>query len=316
MMRACNRRAFLKRSVMLTAGVPALGQLFTCSLMTGTQEKQGTGNSEMTNRRGSDHPFFKAGAKRPEVIAHRGGMGQWPGETLYAFEQATKAGADVLEMDIHAARDGELVLMHNDTIDETTNGTGSVRNFSLAELKRLDAGYRWTQDAGKTYPFRGQGVTVAALKEVFEKFPQMRMNIEIKQSQPSLIPAFCKMIRDYRMAEKVLVASFSDSVIREFRRQCPEVATSAAASEVSDFISKDGASAGGSGKPEPDALQVPYRVITKKFLDRAHQFNLQVHAWTVNDAGEMKRMIDLGVDGIITDFPGPLLTLLGRTRPA
>ena len=103
-------------------------------------------------RKGLDHPFFAAAKNHPEVIAHRGGAGEWPAETKFACEQAVKVGVDVLELDVHLTKDRHLVLMHNETVDATTNGHGLIRNFTLARLKKLDAGYRWTADGGKTFP--------------------------------------------------------------------------------------------------------------------------------------------------------------------
>lgn len=252
--------------------------------------------------------------------AHRGGAGQWPGETLYAYEQAAKLGVDVLEMDVHSTSDGELVLMHNSTVDETTDGTGPIRRFTLRELKKLDVGYRWTSDGGRSFRYRGKGIMVATLKEVFEAFPQARMNIEIKQSQPSLIEPFCKMIHDHGMANKVLVASFWDGVMKEFRRQCPGVATSASTPELLQYVVRNNALVGDSYRPNTDALQVkdkvPLSKLDREFVEKAHRRNLVVHAWTVNNIDAMERLVADGVDGIITDYPGLLLALLGRISAA
>jgi glycerophosphoryl diester phosphodiesterase len=341
-MESYNRRTFLKHSAMLTA-TAAASRLFlsegqeyvrattrepatSLPFMNQTQIPlvPSTGIPNAADRKGADHPFFTQAKNHPEVIAHRGGNGQWPGETLYAYEQAMKIGVDILEMDIHTTSDGEIVLMHNSTVNETTNGTGPINNFTLAKLRELNAGYRWSADGGNSFPYRDLALTVPTLKEVFAAFPQMRMNIEIKQSQPSMIAPFCKMLREHKMTDKVLVASFWDGVLKEFRRQCPEVATSASTKELLTFIARNNSLTGGSYKPEADAIQVKekvvnYPVVTKKFVDRVHaRFNkLPVHAWTVNDLNGMNSMIASGVDGIITDYPGPLLALLGRTpRPA
>ena len=336
-MRVFDRRAFVKRAAMLSAAVaagkafplPAAGRtrLHAPEELAGGSAGDGLPGGELVGvapqgaRRGAEHPFFAGVKNRPEVIAHRGGAGQWPGETLHAYERALKLGVDVIELDIHRTSDGELVLMHNSTVDETTDGTGPVRRFTLKELKRLDAGYRWSSDGGKSFPFRGKGITVATLKEVFEAFPRARMNIEIKQSEPSLIEPFCKLIRDHGLTEKVLVASFRDGVMKEFRRRCPEVATSASTPELLEYISKNNPVTGGSYRPNSDALQVKdrvlaLRVVTKRFIERAHGRNLQVHAWTVNDLDGMRRLVADGVDGIITDYPGPLLALLDRVAAA
>jgi glycerophosphoryl diester phosphodiesterase len=261
-------------------------------------------------------PFFRQAKFHPEVIAHRGGAGQWPGETLFAFERAGAAGADVLEMDVRATSDGQLVLIHNAAVDETTDGTGSVGSMTLAEVKRLDAGFRWTED-GVSFPFRGKGITVPTLAEVFEAFPHARMNIEIKQESPSVVPQLCELIRQFGAVERVLVASFWGSVLGEFRRACPGVATSASTPESLKFYALNVVLKGNKYRPEAEALQVGSRikffpVITSGLVAAAHRQNLPLHAWTVNDPDEMRRMIAVGVDGIITDYPTRLLELLGR----
>jgi glycerophosphoryl diester phosphodiesterase len=271
----------------------------------------------MTSQPHVTRPFFQQAKFHPEVIAHRGGAGQWPGETIYAFEQARQLGVDVLEMDVHATADGELVLMHNKAVNDTTEGDRRVTDMTLAEIKKLDAGYRWTAD-GQTYPFRGQGLTVPTLREVFEQFGEMRLNIEIKQKHPSLIAPFVELIREFGMTDKILVASFWSSALDEFRRACPDVATSASTPEAIKFFLLNEVLGSDADRPETDAIQADseiskVHIITKKFIERAHHLNLQVHGWTVNEPQEMERLIALGVDGIITDYPGPLLSLLGRS---
>jgi glycerophosphoryl diester phosphodiesterase len=262
-------------------------------------------------------PFFEASRNKPEVIAHRGGGGQWPGETIFAFEQALKIGADVIEMDVRSTADDALVLIHNATLEETTNGQGDVHDHSLEQLKKLDAGFKWTDDGGKTFPFRGKNITVPTLEEVFSAFPGARMNIEIKQTEPSIVAPLARMIRDHGMTDRVLIAAFSDSALGEFRRICPEVATSASRSELIKFVAIDGLFHGHKDIPDTDAIQVLSKfsvvpVITERLVRTAHGLDLPIHAWTVNRAEEMQRMISLGLDGIITDLPGPLLRLLGR----
>ncbi|NTU57126.1 MAG: glycerophosphodiester phosphodiesterase, partial [Anaerolineales bacterium] len=177
------------------------------------------------------HPYY-AGVTAPQVIAHQGGDGVWPGDTLFAFERAVEIGADVLEMDAHITKDGHIILMHDETVDDTTDGTGLIEEMTLDELKQLDAAYDWSKDDGQTYPYRGQGIQVTALAEVFEKFPQMRYAIEIKKSGIPVEQPLCDLIRQYNMQDKVLIASFHDEVMQNFRATCPEVATSASRGEV------------------------------------------------------------------------------------
>ncbi len=264
-----------------------------------------------------EHPFFTQFQQRPLVMAHRGGKGLWPENTLYAFERAVEMGVDVLEMDIHSSADGVLVVMHDDTVDRTTDGSGPVNSLTLEELKALDAGHRWSADDGQTFPYRGQGITVPTVEEVFAAFPSMPMNIEIKQAEPSLAAPFCRLIRDFGMTDKVLVASFDQEAIEEFRGECLEVATSAGENEVVALFVLGKVFLDAVYSPAAHAVQVPeYRsglhVLTPRFVDAAHRRNLDVHAWTINEASDMQRMVDLGVDGIITDYPDRLMDLLGR----
>ncbi len=267
-----------------------------------------------------EHKYFQMDGGRPLVIAHRGGAGLWPENTLYGFERAAALGVDVIETDVHVTKDGELVIFHDDTVDRTTDGAGRVGSLTLAELKRLDAAYRFSPDGGRSFPLRGSGVTAPTLREVFNALPQMRFNIEPKQVSPSIVPPLCRMIREHGMADRVLVASFSGAVLAEFRRECPEVATSAATGEVASFLARQEAGLASSYSPTMQALQVPeyagaLPVLTRGFVESAHGRNLRVHAWTVNAEGDMRRLIDMGVDGIMTDYPDRLLKVLGRAAP-
>jgi glycerophosphoryl diester phosphodiesterase len=263
----------------------------------------------------SDHPYLN-----PDnfwVIAHRGGHSLGPESTLYTFKRALEIGVDVLEVDIRTTKDGEPILLHDRTVDRTTNGTGPVDNFTLAKLKTLDAGYGWSPDHGQTFPLRGKGLTIPTLAEVFKAFPSARINIEIKESRTAEISRLCQLIQDYQKTNLVMVASFDVSQLNEFRKQCPEVATSAGAREAFLFYGLQWAHLENLYFPRAQALQVPQyygnrQVVTPRFLEAAHDRNMRVHVWTVNDTHSMQQLINLGVDGIMTDYPERLLQLLGR----
>lgn len=262
-----------------------------------------------------DHPYYSYESQHPLVIAHQGGDGVWPGETMFAYQNSVDLGVDVLEMDIHITSDGVLVLMHDETVDRTTDGTGEIEAMTLDEIKTLDAGYDWTPDEGSTFPFRGQGLTVATLEEVFAAFPEMRMTIEIKKTNTSMAKPFCELIRQYKMQDKVLVASFHDERLKEFRRTCPEVATSSAKNETTVFVLLTKAFLGGFYSPKFYSLQVPEEsggitVMTESFVRAAHARNLAVEPWTINDAETMRKFIEWGVDGIITDRPDIMMEVL------
>jgi glycerophosphoryl diester phosphodiesterase len=259
----------------------------------------------------AERPFFLQNSVRPLVIAHRGGAGLAPENTLAAFERAVSLGVDVIEIDVRGTLHGELVVLHDAAVNRTTNGAGRVSEITLGQLKKLDAGFHWSADGGATFPFRAQGVTVPTLREVFAAFPKMKFNIEPKQDAPSIIKPLCQSIREYKMADKIVVGSFKQSILEEFRRECPEVATSAGPLEVSKFLAMYKTGLSKSYSPNMQALQIPEGVgVTKEFVDAAHERNLKVHVWTVNETADMKRLLEMGVDGIMTDYPDRLLTIL------
>lgn len=269
----------------------------------------------------ADTPFF-ADTEATLVIAHQGGERMYPSETMFTFDKAVAMGVDVLEMDVHSTSDGVLVLIHDATVDRTTDGRGAIKEMSFAEIQALDAGYYWTDDDGQTYPYRGQGITVPALEEVFRAYPDMPMNIELKQQEPSIVRPFCDLVHEYEMEDKVLMATFHPEVMDEFRQTCPDVATSMVQKEILPLwlLSKVGLEE--LYNPAGEAIQVPLTstlpvlgevdVLTEQFIEAAHQRNVQVHAWTINDPAEMERLIDKGIDGIITDRPDLLLDILVR----
>jgi glycerophosphoryl diester phosphodiesterase len=265
----------------------------------------------------SPHPFFTEGPPRPWVIAHQGGDGLWPGDTLFAFEQAVDSGVDVLEMDLHQTADGVLVLMHDSTVDRTTDGSGEIKGLAFSEIKELDAGYDWSADGGSTFPFRGMGITVPSLEEVFQSFPGAHMNIEIKQVEPSIGAAFCSLIRQFNMQNRVLVASFHTAAMQDFRQACPEVATSGTRSELTVQYALTTLFLGSTLTPDYEAVQAPeyssgLKVLSPRFVNTAHQRGLEVHPWTINETSDIQRFLEMGVDGIITDRPDRMLELLGR----
>jgi glycerophosphoryl diester phosphodiesterase len=270
-----------------------------------------------------EHPFF-ADQQGVQVIAHQGGERLRPSNTMLSFQHAMDLGVDVLEMDVHATQDGVLVAIHDDSVDRTTDGQGMVKQLTFAEIQRLDAGHYWTNDNGATYPYRAQGAQIPALSEIMDAFPGMKMNIEIKQVEPPIAADLCQMIRQYGMSERVLVASFRQEAILAFREACPEVATSMVQAEIQPFWiwNAFGLAAVYQTPPNAHAFQLPLRsslpvigqvdVLSPRFIRAAHRHNIQVHAWTIDDPAVMAWLIEIGIDGIITDRPDVMLELLGR----
>jgi glycerophosphoryl diester phosphodiesterase len=263
---------------------------------------------------------YYEGVSKPLVIAHQGGDGVWPGDTLYAFQKAVEIGSDVLEMDAHITKDGQIVLMHDEAVDRTTEGSGLIEDLTLGELKQLDAAYKWSYDGGKTFPFRGEGIQVPTLDELFEKFPELRYVIEIKLTRNPIDTPLCDLIRAHNMQARVLVASFHDEAMRNFRATCPEVATSASRGEVTEFVLLGKAFLSGFIAPQYQSIQPPYDpeesmnipIMTRRFIREAHAKNIKVEPWTVNDPELMKQYIAWGVDGIITDRPDLMMEVLNE----
>lgn len=266
-----------------------------------------------------DHPFYTQFETYPLVIAHADdtGLGIAPGDTLVFLERAAEFGVDILEMNVHLTADGHVVLMHDETVDDTTNGSGKVSDMTLDEIKSLEVGVNWTQDSGVTYPYRGASVRVPTLEEVFTEVPDHPMNIEIKADSEELAIALCRLIDSYSMTNRVLVASSRDVAMRKFREVCPLVATSANRSEVTQAVLLGYAFLQNPVQPAYQAFQVPEQgsgitIMRPAFVQSAQRRNLQVHVWTIDDREEMQRYIDMGVDGILTNKLELLMEILGR----
>jgi glycerophosphoryl diester phosphodiesterase len=236
---------------------------------------------------------------------------------MLAFRGAVEMGYRYLETDLHATRDGALVLIHDDTLERTTDGSGPVWEHTLAELKRFDAAYHFSPDGGRTYPCRGQGVTVPTLEEVLEAFPEARLNVEIKQESPPAVQAVVDFIEKRGLQDRLLVASFRDRVVQEFRRRSGgHIATSAARGEARLFWLASRLRLERLLRVPYDALQVPARygsrtVVDRRFVEAAHRRGLQVHVWTVDEPEEMRGLLSLGVDGLMSDRPDLLLEVVG-----
>ena len=263
------------------------------------------------------HPYFASGDVL--VIAHRGGKGLAPENTLAAFARSAALGVDVLEMDLRQSSDGALIVLHDRRVDRTTNGQGPVDSLRLAQLKQLDAGYHFSLD-GQTFPYRGQGIAIPTLDEVFTAFPNMRFLIEIKDDSPALVRDFCRAIQRFELSERVIAASFRSGPLASLRQVCPAVATSASSSTGLSFVFLHWLRLDAAYHPTSQAFQFPTRfgeidLIDRRFVARAHSHNIQVHVWTINDPDAMQHYLDLGVDGLITDYPDRLLRILNR-QPA
>ncbi|MCA9686340.1 MAG: glycerophosphodiester phosphodiesterase [Myxococcales bacterium] len=258
-------------------------------------------------------PYFQT--EGVACFAHRGGAAHWPENTLESFRGGFAAGCGWLETDVHMTRDGHIVCFHDHDLRRTTNGRGMIWDLSLAELRRLDAGYNFSPD-GRSFPFRGQGVVVPTLEEVLAIDPEVRVNIEIKQRRPDMIAALWRFIDDHRVHDRILVASEQDDLLRAFRNLARgAVATSAGKLEIFGFWLAARLGLSDRLAIEYEALQVPIahhglQVIDEGFVRAAHRRGLQVQVWTIDELEQMRWLINLGVDAIMTDQPERLAALV------
>ena len=263
------------------------------------------------------HAFEPVGT--PLVMVHRGGAALGPENTLPTFTQAVRLGVDVLELDTHRTRDGIFIVLHDRRVDRTTDGEGSVAQLSLAQIRALDAAHGWSPDGGTTYPHRGTGIVVPTLEEILRAFPDHRMVIELKSADADAAEPFCGLVRACGKASQVLAASFHADVVDAVRQACPEVATAATAWEGLSFFLLNRLGLDAAYHPRADALSVPPRlaswlaVVDRRFVRGAHAHNMAVHVWTVDQVQDMRRLLEAGTDGLITNYPERLLTILGRS---
>ena len=250
----------------------------------------------------SPDPFYR---ERPLIIAHRGASASAPENTLAAFRLALEQGADGIELDVTRCASGEVVVMHDATVDRTTDGTGAVLALPLDALRALDAG-SWFGAAWS-------GERVPLLEEVLEEVGgRLRVNIEIKRegSGGGLEERVAELVRCHGLQDSVIISSFSPRALRRMRRAAPELprALLTAWPAPPELIL-----AWAGPLLAPQALHPPHRLVHAASVATAHRLGLRVNAWTVNERADMARMIALGVDGIITDRPAELAHLLAES---
>ncbi len=262
---------------------------------------------------GTTHSFFSTPALN---LAHRGGGRLAPEATLAAFDAAVAAGADVLEMDVRRTLDGALVVIHDSTVDRTTDGSGPVASFRLDELRALNAGSNFRAADG-TFPYRRETLVVPTFEEVQNAHPDLRFVVEMKT--PDTAGPLCEAIAAAGREALTLVAAFDRDSLEHFRSVCPDVATGGSFGEVVTFVALALGGLSGLYDPPFDALLVseisgPLRVVTPRFLRATRRAGLPVIVWTVNRRADMERLLALGVDGVLTDDPATLAAVIAAPR--
>ena len=265
------------------------------------------------------HPFFDL--PTPLVIGHRGAAGEAPENTLASFARGLADGAAILESDVHLTRDGVPVLIHDDDVARVTDGSGRVAELELRDLQRLDAGYRFSRDGGRSHPERGRGHRIPTLQEVFDAFPSARLNLELKEDVPGLVERSVAVVAGAGRLDHTLLTSADDALMGRLRTHVVELgvepALGACTADVAGFARS---AAGGDPPPSgPMALQIPpdfggRPLVTRALIEHAHRHHVQVHVWTINEPAEMARLLDLGVDGLVSDHPARVTALLKSRR--
>lgn len=273
----------------------------------------------------SRHPVLRGG---PLLIGHRGAAGLAPENTLPSFREAVdRWGVDMIELDLRATADGRCVVIHDATVDRTTDGAGAVAGMTLAELQALDAGYRFT-DEGGAHPFRGRGIRVPTFDRVLTAFPDLAFTAEIKSGavQAPLLEA----IREHDAVDRVLVAGM-EHADRSFFHDYPGP-VSGTVRDIRRFYVLHRLHLSWLWPRRADVFQVPElhpwdgseedgarRIVTPRFIRDARRKGVPVHVWTVNEADAMARLLEWGVDGLITDRPDRAVRVLaehaGRPLP-
>ena len=240
------------------------------------------------------------------MFAHRGGAKLAPENTLAAFDRGMREGSDGIECDVHLSRDGVPVVIHDATLDRTTDASGPVSARTADELARVDAGYHFQADGA--FPFRGHGLGVPRLADVLRRVEGGRVIIEMKQGEPALARAVIAVVRTAHAVERVCVGSFYRRGLEVLRTEAPEIATSAAEDEARWTLYRSWCRWPiGQARPYV-AFQVPeragrLRVISPAFVAQAHRADARVDVWVVDDPSDIIRLLAWGVDGVISDRP-------------
>jgi glycerophosphoryl diester phosphodiesterase len=243
--------------------------------------------------------------EHPIRLAHRGSRVLWPENTMTAFQGAVDLGYRYLEIDVHVSRDDRVVVFHDDRLERLTDGVGRVWDRTWDELQALDTAHNFKPK--EAFPLRGTGLKIPLFADLLQTFPEALFNIDLKQAGIEEVVA--SEIERLDAQDRVLIGSFRDWRIREFRRLTHgRVAVSAGPRELAQAVAS--CRVGLPVRGIADALQIPRRIASARLVDSAHKAGKQVHAWTVNDSDQMKALLAMGVDGIITDRPDVLNEVL------
>jgi glycerophosphoryl diester phosphodiesterase len=263
--------------------------------------------------------FFNGRA--PRVFAHRGGSALAPENTMAAFDAGLAVGAAGLELDVHLSRDGVVVVHHDRTLDRTTNLIGPIANRTAGELAHADASYYFRRGAGgKDAPFDRRNVGVPTLAGVLARYRDIPMVVELKVNHRELADAVVHVVREADAVDRICLGSFGLTVLREARRLEPALATSASREEVRWALYRSWCR-WPVARVAYNGYQVPEwsgrtRIVSRRFVADAHAAGLGVQVWTVDTEADAGRLLEWGVDALITDRPDIIVPFVRRRAAA
>ncbi|MFA0789062.1 glycerophosphodiester phosphodiesterase [Microbulbifer echini] len=259
--------------------------------------------------------------KGPMVIAHGNdcGNGLFPGNTLIYLQKMVALGVDAVEVDLWLSADGHLILQHDPDLNDTTDGSGSIEEMTLAQLRKLNVAYHWSRD-GLTYPYREAPLRIVTLEEALKVVGSTPLILDLKSGQYRAAQVLNDLLERTGKKSQVIVSSFHVGVIREFRCLSPGTATGSTSWEAALLFFAQLLRAENLLAPNYQTMQLPMQyfgldVVTRGTLRAARKRNLHVSVWTVNGWADLQHYIDLGVDGIVTDRPDILMALLSGRQP-
>jgi glycerophosphoryl diester phosphodiesterase len=264
--------------------------------------------------------FIIPSDKSPLVIAHRGGGQLWPENTMLAYQSAIDMGVDGLEIDIRMTKDQMLVTHHNESIDQTSNGQGKIRDYTYEELKEYNFGYQF-EDLYGNHPYRNMYIPLPTLEEVLQKFEHKILILELKDSESWGMRAaekLAELLKHYSPNSHMVVASFKGEVMDHFARITDhKVLLSAPEKEAAKFILSSKTIGAKLYQPKVQLLHLPtsfqgLNLATPEIIKDAHQQDIAIHFWTINKPEEMEQLIRNGADGLVTDRPDLLLEILAE----
>jgi len=263
---------------------------------------------------------FLAGLLPTLHISHRGGAALAPENTLAAFEQAvSRYATQMLELDVHLTRDGELVVSHDPTVERCTDGAGAIAAMNVSELRKLDAGCRFSPDAGRTFPFRGRGIRIPTLVDVLRAFPSMRMNIDLKASTRGIEAVFAGVVRREGAAERICCGSELDESAARLATALPDCCLFYPRDALAAFVISVKSGQAPSLDERYTVLDMPLsfgevRLVDEELVRVANETGRWINVWTIDDPVEMKTLIAQRVGGIMTDRPDLLRAALDSVQ--